>query len=291
MKKFAVILAFMVVSVCSFGQSAHLKGRSVVGPLPYPDYDFKKSGTVVVDIWVDNYGNVAKAQAGAEGTTLTNARVLSAARNAALKTHFNQKADAPALQQGTITFTIILDGRHGDGIIRQNVEFLDSPTLEEEVDEKALKFLGIPVDGSREGVIAQLKEKGFDGSVWSEYLEGQFNGDPVKVFIHTYHDKVDRIIVEFDDVPEMDSREQYDHLLSLLKTNEKYKFVSEQRSDDIPLDSRAVIPGVGEFKACFSYSDPTLEEVTGEVWLTFFNNNRVCLYYDNLKNRPRGEDL
>ncbi len=67
-----------------------------------------KGGTVVVDIWVDQYGNVTKAVAGAQGTTLTDATIWAAARSAALKAHFNMSPDAPALQQGTITYNFKL---------------------------------------------------------------------------------------------------------------------------------------------------------------------------------------
>ena len=88
--------------------NAHLKGRNVVGTLPRPAYGVQESGTVVVAIWVDQYGNVTKAQAGAEGTTVTSKELWTAARNAAMKAHFNQKADAPALQQGTITYIFTL---------------------------------------------------------------------------------------------------------------------------------------------------------------------------------------
>lgn len=89
--------------------NAHLKGRNVVGTLPRPAYGVQESGKVVVTIWVDNYGNVTKAQAGAEGTTVTSKELWTAARNAAMKAHFNQKADAPALQQGTITYIFTLE--------------------------------------------------------------------------------------------------------------------------------------------------------------------------------------
>lgn len=84
--------------------NAHLKGRNVIGTLPKPSYSVQNEGTVVVSIWVDQYGNVTKAQAGAEGTTVTDKDLWNAARTAALGAHFNQKADAPALQQGTITY-------------------------------------------------------------------------------------------------------------------------------------------------------------------------------------------
>ena len=84
--------------------NAHLKGRSVVGSLPKPAYGIQAEGTVVVQIKVDQYGNVTEAIPGAEGTTVTNKELWNAARNAAMKAHFNMKADAPALQTGTITY-------------------------------------------------------------------------------------------------------------------------------------------------------------------------------------------
>ena len=67
-------------------------------------YNVQESGTVVVNIWVDNYGNVAKAVPGGDGTTVTNQALWTAARKAALETHFNMSADAPAMQEGTITY-------------------------------------------------------------------------------------------------------------------------------------------------------------------------------------------
>lgn len=88
--------------------SARVKGRDVVGVLPTPNYTYQAEGTVVVKVWVDNYGNVTKAIAGEEGTTITDAKLWSAARAAAMGAHFNQTADAPALQEGTITYVFKL---------------------------------------------------------------------------------------------------------------------------------------------------------------------------------------
>jgi len=84
--------------------NAVLKGRNTYGIVPKPAYNVQEEGTVVVEIWVDNYGNVAKAVPGGDGTTVSNKTLNAAAREAALKTHFNMSADAPALQQGTITY-------------------------------------------------------------------------------------------------------------------------------------------------------------------------------------------
>lgn len=84
--------------------NARLKGRSTIGVLPKPKYTIQESGTIVVAIWVDQYGKVRKALAGVQGTTISNSKLLQAAREAALKAHFNISAQAPALQEGSITY-------------------------------------------------------------------------------------------------------------------------------------------------------------------------------------------
>lgn len=84
--------------------NAHVKGRNTVGNIPRPSYDVQERGVVVVDIWVDNYGNVVKAVPGGDGTTVVNKTLYAAARKAAMETHFNQSTDAPAMQEGTITY-------------------------------------------------------------------------------------------------------------------------------------------------------------------------------------------
>ena len=84
--------------------NAHLSGRSVVGSLPKPSYNAQLEGTVVVQVKVDQYGNVTEAVPGVEGTTVTDKGLWNAARNAAMKAHFNTSADAPVVQMGTITY-------------------------------------------------------------------------------------------------------------------------------------------------------------------------------------------
>ena len=63
---------------------------------------------MVVSIWVDVYGNVRNAIAGAPGTTIDDKTLWSEARNAAMKTHFtrlnNITESTPELQEGKITY-------------------------------------------------------------------------------------------------------------------------------------------------------------------------------------------
>ena len=85
--------------------NAHLEGRKVnKSTLRKPSYNLQESGTVVVKVWVDQYGRVKRAEPGADGTTVTNAKLWAAARAVAMEACFDTKADAPALQEGTITY-------------------------------------------------------------------------------------------------------------------------------------------------------------------------------------------
>lgn len=84
--------------------NAKQAGRTVLGTLPNPKFPVQNSGVVVVEIWVDNYGEVKKAVPGAEGTTVTDQKIWNEARKAAMESHFNMDATAPALQKGTITY-------------------------------------------------------------------------------------------------------------------------------------------------------------------------------------------
>ena len=83
---------------------ALLAGRTHNGTLPRPSAPGQQVGKVVVEIWVDNYGIVQKAVPGAEGTTVTDKELWNEARKAAMKASFNMRADAPAMQKGTITY-------------------------------------------------------------------------------------------------------------------------------------------------------------------------------------------
>ncbi len=85
--------------------NAHVEGRKVnKSTLSKPSYKIQESGTVVVKIWVDQYGHVTRAEPGADGTTITDSKLWASARKAAMEAVFDMKASAPALQEGTITY-------------------------------------------------------------------------------------------------------------------------------------------------------------------------------------------
>ena len=70
MKRTIVSLLLVLTAVYGMAQNAKLQGRTAEGVLPKPTVAINKEGVVVVSIWVDQYGTVQKAEAGADGTTI-----------------------------------------------------------------------------------------------------------------------------------------------------------------------------------------------------------------------------
>jgi outer membrane biosynthesis protein TonB len=85
------------------GISFDLGGRRALS-LVKPPYDLQKDGIVVVAVTVDRNGRVTDATPGMKGSTTLDETLLKLAKEAALKTRFEQKNDAPIIQKGTITY-------------------------------------------------------------------------------------------------------------------------------------------------------------------------------------------
>jgi TonB family protein len=75
---------------------------------PKPNYDCKEQGKVVVEIFVDQQGNVVKVNSGIRGSTNTAPCLVSKAEEAARKTKWEPDINAPELQRGTITYNFEL---------------------------------------------------------------------------------------------------------------------------------------------------------------------------------------
>ena len=86
-----------------------------------------------------------------------------------------------------------------------------------------IKFMGIPVTGTRSDFIKSLQTKGFSTNSYTGKLHGQFNGIWVELSIHTNKDKVDRIIITNDKpFTEQDIKNQYNTLVDEFNNNKKY---------------------------------------------------------------------
>ena len=59
---------------------------------------------------VDRTGKVTSAEPGVKGSTTLDKDLLAAAKRAALASRFNNKPDAPIIQEGIITYVFRLRG-------------------------------------------------------------------------------------------------------------------------------------------------------------------------------------
>ena len=85
------------------------------------------------------------------------------------------------------------------------------------------KFLGIPIDGTKEDMIRKIQEKGYTYDQEHDCLRGQFNGSDVRVYIATNGNKVWRIMVsEATTFPEREIRIRFNNLLHQFRKNKKY---------------------------------------------------------------------
>lgn len=85
------------------GTSFSLEGRGKID-LVLPTATSTKNGNIAVEIKVDQEGNVVSAKAGVRGTTLWDTNLFRRCEQAAKKSKFTAKPDAPELQKGKITY-------------------------------------------------------------------------------------------------------------------------------------------------------------------------------------------
>lgn len=85
------------------------------------------------------------------------------------------------------------------------------------------KFLGIPVDGTKQSMIQKLKAKGFTYDQQTDYLYGEFNGEKVRISVQTQGNKVWRLAITDEiDRNENQIRIRFNNLVSQFENNNKY---------------------------------------------------------------------
>ena len=101
--------------------------------------------------------------------------------------------------------------------------------------EGTLKFLGIPVDGSKSEMVAALKSKGFEYDSESDFLIGDFNGRKSHIGIVENHGKVYRVVVfDADTYDAGEIRIRFNNLIHQFENNDKYFYIFP--NDIIPED-------------------------------------------------------
>ena len=156
--------------------------------------------------------------------------------------------------------------------------------------EEVIKFLGIPVDGTKQEMIQKLKSKGFTYNQRKDVLEGEFNGQEVEIRIQTQNNKVWRL--EITDKTYRSKREiisRFNKLVGQFENNGKYTPYKEYQTIDENEDiGRKISYYDKQYKATF------IPKTSGKVWFTIdklVDSYRIVMYYENTKNEADGSDL
>lgn len=123
-------------------------------------------------------------------------------------------------------------------------------------------FLGIPVDGTVLSMKQKLVSKGFVPKKFGdeEYLEGEFNGCNVNVYIRTNNNKVYRIMVaDNNTVDEAQIKIRFNILVSQFENNKRYISLGKYTLSDEEDISYEMTVHNKDYEAAF-YQVPNMEK-------------------------------
>lgn len=99
--------------------------------------------------------------------------------------------------------------------------------------QNTIKFLGIPIDGTKKEMINQLKAKGYEYNSYADYLSGEFNGKNVEISVQTVNNRVWRIaVLDSTFSNEADIKIAYNNLFEQFSNNGKYVLLDGARLND-----------------------------------------------------------
>lgn len=160
-------------------------------------------------------------------------------------------------------------------------------------DSNAIKFLGIPVDGTKKEMISKLQAKGYEYDSISDALVGEFNGADVIIFVQTVNNKVWRIgIVDANmDDDEANIKIRYNKLFKQFSNNGKYEVHAGStlgEEEDISYGTAVLNK---RYEATFYLKDKSIH---GRVWYMIeekYGEYGITMFYENLDNEANGDDL
>ena len=124
-------------------------------------------------------------------------------------------------------------------------------------------FLGIPVDGFKSEMKQKLVSKGFVPKKvgTNEFLEGEFNGTDVRVFIVTNNNKVYRIMLcDVNTRDEADIKIRFNKLVSQFENNKRYTSLDKYTLSDEENILYEMTVNKKNYEALF-YQVPNMEKV------------------------------
>ena len=155
-----------------------------------------------------------------------------------------------------------------------------------------IKFLGIPVDGTKKEMISKLQEKGYKYDASSDVLFGEFNGKDVNISVQTVNNRVWRIaIIDTNENDEISTKIRFNRLFDQFSNNKKYVLLNGEKLTDEDDISFEMTSHKKRYEASFTFAD---KSVNGLVWYMItkqFGCYRIAMFYENLDNAANGDDL
>ena len=160
-------------------------------------------------------------------------------------------------------------------------------------DSNTIKFLGIPVDGTKKEMISKLQAKGYEYDAYSDVLFGEFNGTDVVIYVQTVNNKVWRIGIIDENVNNdaANIKIRYNRLFEQLSNNGKYEVVGGSTLGEKEDISYEMTVHNKRYEADFFFKDKSIH---GYVWYMIEKVDGkygIVMYYENLDNAANGDDL
>lgn len=158
--------------------------------------------------------------------------------------------------------------------------------------QNTIKFLGVPIDGTKKEMIANLKAKGYEYDSYSDVLVGEFNGTDVNISVQTVNNRVWRIaIIDANGNDETNTKIRFNRLFDQFSNNKKYVLLNGETLTDEDDISYEMTVHEKRYEASFTFAD---KSVNGLVWYMIaeqFGRYRIAMFYENLDNAANGDDL
>lgn len=156
------------------------------------------------------------------------------------------------------------------------------------------KFLGIPVDGTKQEVMQKLREKGFTKSpIGDDYLAGEFNGYNVLVSPVTNNNKVYRIaVLDNTLVGERDIKIRFNNLYQQFSNNSKYmpSLMNKMLDEDENISYEITVHDK-RYQASFYQDGDYNKSVWFMIDKSSYGRYKIIMFYDNIYNQANGDDL
>ena len=160
-------------------------------------------------------------------------------------------------------------------------------------NSNTIKFLGIPVDGTKKEMISKLQAKGYEYDASSDGLFGEFNGTDVIIFIHTVNNRVWRICICDANVNNdaANIKARYNKLFKQLSNNGKYKVLDGSTLGEEENISYEMTVHKKRYEAGFTFKDKSIHGLVWYMIIREYGEYGIRMFYENLDNAANGDDL